>query len=138
MRRIIRKRYSDEEINLNIAPFIDIVLSVLIVFMIPSQTLFGNIRLELPPADAKVAVLEKDPIKILVGKNGDIIIDDKIIATKDLIDAVDTISLKNKMIKIYVIGDKRNTYERVIDIVGRLNKAGFKDVVLISDLYNRL
>ena len=113
MRRIIKKRYSDEEINLNITPFIDIVLSILIVFMVPSQTLFGNIKLELPPADAKIAVLEKDPVKVLITKDGNITIDDKQVFTKDLADTVDKITFKDKKHKIYVIGDKRNSYERV-------------------------
>lgn len=138
MRRIIKKRYSDEEINLNITPFIDIVLSILIVFMVPSQTLFGNIKLELPPADAKIAVLEKDPVKVLITKDGNITIDDKQVFTKDLADTVDKITFKDKKHKIYVIGDKRNSYERVMEVVGILNKANYTDVVLISDLYNRL
>lgn len=138
MRRIVKKRYSDEEINLNIAPFIDIVLSVLIIFMVPSQTLFGNIKLELPPANARIAVLEKDPIKVLIDRNGSITIDNKAVAIKDLVNAVNEISLKDKKTKIYVMGDKKNTYEKIIDIVGRLNEAGFTDVVLISDLHNRL
>ena len=138
MRRIIKKRYSDEEINLNITPFIDIVLSILIVFMVPSQTLFGNIKLELPPADAKIAVLEKDPVKVLITKDGNITIDDKQVFTKDLADTVDKITFKDKKHKIYIIGDKRNSYERVMEVVGILNKANYTDVVLISDLYNRL
>lgn len=138
MRRVIKKRYSDEEINLNITPFIDIVLSILIVFMVPSQTLFGNIKLELPPADAKIAVLEKDPVKVLITKDGNITIDNKQIYTNDLVDTVDKITFKDKKHKIYVIGDKRNSYERVMEIVGILNKANYRDVVLISDLYNRL
>lgn len=138
MRRIIKKRYNEEEINLNITPFIDIVLSVLIVFMIPSQTLFGNIKLELPPANARIAVLEKDPVKVLITKDGNITIDGQQVSTNNLVNLVNEITLKNKNSKIYVIGDKRNTYERIMEIVGLLNDAGYMDVVLISDLYNRL
>ena len=102
MRRIIKKRYNEEEINLNITPFIDIVLSVLIVFMIPSQTLFGNIKLELPPANARIAILEKDPVKVLITKDGNITIDGQQVSTNNLVNLVNEITLKNKNSKIYV------------------------------------
>lgn len=138
MRRIVKKIDRDSEVNMNIAPFIDVVFVLLIVFMIPSQTMFGNIELELPPANAKIAVLEKDPLKVMLDRYGNLNINNKSIKTNELIDVANELSLKDKSIKIYVIADKRNSYERVMNIVGMLNDAGFKDVVLISDLYNRL
>lgn len=138
MRRIVKKTDSDNEININITPFIDVVFCVLIVFMVSSQTMFGEVVLELPPANAKIVVLEKDPVKVLIDRDGNININKKSIRTIDLITTVDDISLKDKNNKIYVIADKRNTYERVIQVVGMLNDAGFKDVTLISDLHDRL
>ena len=139
MRREIRRREDREnEINMNIAPFIDVMLVLLIAFMIPNQTMFGSVELELPPANAQVAMLEKDPIKVLVDRYGNININNKSTPTNELINTVNELSLKDMNIKIYVMADRRNTYERVMDIVGRLNSAGFRDVVLISDLYNRL
>ena len=138
MRRIVKKRDFEEEVNVNITPFIDIIFAVLVVFMVPSQIMFGNVELELPPANAKIAVLEKDPVKILVGRDGNITINNKSIKTDELAKVVEEESLKDKKIKVYVMADRRNSYERIMNIVGILNDAGFEDVVLISDLYNRL
>lgn len=138
MRRVIKKKENLEELNINMTPFIDVIFSILIAFMVPNQSLFGNIELELPPANVKIAVLDKDPIKILIERDGSIVVNNKKIKTKDLLDVVEKESLKNKNIKIYVMADKKNNYGTVLDLVGKLNEKDFKNVVLISDIYNRL
>ncbi len=138
MRRYCRKYDDDNEININIVPLIDILFSILIAFMIPTQTLFGSLNIELPSLDAKIIVLKKDPIKIFINKDGEIIIEDHEVKISNLNKKIDELSLKDKNIKIYVMADKGNNYGKVLDVVGKLNKGGFNDVVLISDLYNRL
>lgn len=138
MRKYCRRFDNGEEVNINIVPLIDILFSIMITFMIPTQSLFGSLGIELPSADAKIVVLKKDPIKVLINKDGDIIIDGQEVKMKNLSKKINELSLKDKNIKIYVMADKRNNYGRVLDITGKLNKDGFNDVVLISDLYNRL
>lgn len=138
MRRIYKSQTSEEEVNVNIIPLIDVLFSILIAFMIPTQSLFGGLDIEIPTADAKIVVLEKEPIKVFIDKNGNIIINEIEIKFKDLAKRVEELSLKDRNIKIYVLADKINSYGRVLDVVGRLNKYGYNDVVLISDLYNRL
>lgn len=138
MRRIIKKNTDLEEVNVNMTPFIDIIFSILVAFMVPNQALFGNIYIELPPANAKITVLEKDPIKVVLKKDGSVFVNNKAIHINDLIKVVDKVSLKDKNIKIYVMADRRNNYGNVLSIVGKLNDSGFKDVILISDAYDRL
>ncbi len=138
MRRYCRKYNDDSEININIVPLIDILFSILIAFMIPTQTLFGSLNIELPSANAKIVVLKKDPIKLFINKDGVILIEDREVKINNLNKKINELSLKDKNIKIYVLADKRNSYGKVLDVVGKLNKGGFSDVVLISDLYDRL
>ncbi|MDR1498759.1 MAG: biopolymer transporter ExbD [Rickettsiales bacterium] len=134
-RRVVR---NDDSVNVNVVPMIDIIFSVLMAFMVPSQSLFGGLNVELPTAKAKIVVLKKDPIKIFINRNGNIIIDKLEVRSGDLVSKVNELSLKDKNIKIYVMADKRNSYGAVLDVVSRLNTDNFKDVVLISDIHGRL
>ena len=138
MRRIIKKSRDLEEVGVNMTPFIDIIFSLLIAFMFSNQSIFGNIDIELPPANAQIVVLEKDPVKILVQKDGSIIINNKSTKFSDLVNVVNKATLKDKNNKIYVMADRRSSYGTVLSVVGKLNENGFKDVVLISDAHNRL
>ena len=106
--------------------------------MIPSQAFFGGIKLELPSADAEIIVLEKDPIKVYIDSNSNIAVNEDFIEYDKLISKVNETSFKDKNIKVYVIADKANNYGFILNIVGKLKSNGFKDVVLITDLYNRI
>lgn len=138
MRRIIKKSRDLEEVGVNMTPFIDIIFSLLIAFMFSNQSIFGNIDIELPPANAQIVVLEKDPVKILVQRDGTITINNKSTKFSDLVNVVNKATLKDKNNKIYVMADRRSNYGTVLSVVGKLNENGFKDVVLISDAHNRL
>lgn len=138
MRRYIKKVHTQDDININIVPLIDVLFSILVAFMIPTQSLFGNLDIQLPTADAEIVVLKKDPIKLFVDRNGSIIINKQEVKLKDLTKKINDISFRDKNIKIYILADKKNNYGKILDIFGKLNNNGFKDVVLITDLYNRL
>ena len=132
------KRRTEHNIDLNLAPFIDTLLVLLIVFMIPSQQIFNGLKLNLPSATAKIVVLKKDPIKIFVLSDGKININNQIIDYKDIVKIVDDLSLKDKYIKIYVMADKDSKYGQVLNVVGKLNENNFKNVTLITDIHNRI
>lgn len=132
------KRRTEHNIDLNLAPFTDTLLVLLIVFMIPSQQIFNGLKLNLPSATAKIVVLKKDPIKIFILNDGKININNQIIEYKDIVKIVDDLSLKDKYIKIYVMADKDSKYGQVLNVVGKLNENNFKNVTLITDIHNRI
>ncbi len=132
------KRRVEYNTDLNLAPFIDTLLVLLIVFMIPSQQVFNGLKLNLPSAAAKIVVLKKDPIKIFVLSDGKININNQIIDYKDIVKIVYDLSLKDKYIKIYVMADKDSKYGQVLNVVGKLNENNFKNVTLITDIHNRI
>lgn len=132
------KRRVEYNTDLNLAPFIDTLLVLLIVFMIPSQQIFNGLKLNLPSAAAKIVVLKKDPIKIFILNDGKININNQIIEYKDIVKIVDDLSLKDKYIKIYVMADKDSKYGQVLNVVGKLNENNFKNVTLITDIHNRI
>ena len=132
------KRRVEYNTDLNLAPFIDTLLVLLIVFMISSQEVFNGLKLNLPSATAKIVVLKKDPIKIFILNDGKININNQIIEYKDIVKIVDDLSLKDKYIKIYVMADKDSKYGQVLNVVGKLNENNFKNVTLITDIHNRI
>lgn len=139
MRRIIRqKERNKDDLNINITPFIDIIFCVLVAFMVPNQNPFGRVNIELPPVNAKIAVLERDPVKVIIQQNRNIYVNDKDINGSSLIASVDEASLKNRNIKVYVMADKKNNYGDILSVLKKLSDSGYVDVVLISDAQNRL
>lgn len=139
MSRKYRKIEQIEDLNINLAPFIDILFVLLIAFMVPTQFLFGGLEVELPSATAKIVVLKKDPIKIFVGKDNRISINgDFDIKINNLCVKINELSLKDKNIKIYVMADKNTKYGDIIKIVGMLKDDNFRNVTLITDIHNRL
>jgi biopolymer transport protein TolR len=128
----------NSEININIIPLISILFLLLVIYMVMYQSFLGGLGIELPSAKAKIVLLPKDPIKVVIDADGSIMLNNREIKSKELVDEVNKLSLKNKNIKIYVMADRRNEYGKILDVVGRLNANDFKDVVLISDTLNRL
>lgn len=132
------KKKEEKDVYINLSSFIDILFVLLIAFMIPSHLIFGNIELSLPTAEAEIVILAKDPIKISIDKNSNIFVNEEQINLNNLVFKTNEVSLKNKNIKIYVIADKNNNYGFILNIVNLLNKTGYRDVVLITDLYGRI
>jgi biopolymer transport protein ExbD len=126
------------EININITPLISILFLLLVIYMVLYQSSLAELNIELPSAKAKIVLLPKDPIKVIIDVNGSIMINNREVKLKDLVSEVNKLSLKDKNMKIYVMADRRNEYGKVLDVVSRLNDNDFKDVVLISDALNRL
>ena len=108
------------------------------IFFIIYIIYFGRVNIELPPVNAKIAVLERDPVKVIIQQNGNIYVNDKDINGSSLIASVDEASLKNRNIKVYVMADKKNNYGDILSVLKKLSDSGYVDVVLISDAQNRL
>lgn len=137
------RRYRIKNINtngdINLTSMIDILFVLLIAFMIPTNFIFGELKLNLPSATAKIITLKKDPIKVYILKDGRINVNNhENVDYENMVAVVDELSLKDKYIKIYVMADKDSKYGQVLNVVGKLNENNFKNVTLITDIHNRI
>ena len=127
-----KKREPISEIN--VTPFVDVMLVLLVIFMITAPLLTTGIKINLPESSAKVISEKKEPVTVTIKRNGDIFLQKKKINQKELVKKLFELKKLNEDLKIYIRGDKDLNYGQVIRLMGTINKAGFKKVALVTKL----
>ncbi|MDP3935864.1 MAG: protein TolR [Alphaproteobacteria bacterium] len=118
--------------EINMTPFIDIMLVLLIIFMITAPLLTVGVEVDLPETQAGTMNEDTAPLVVSIDKNGNIFIMEIATVIKALIPRLQAITKNNMETIIYVQADRTVPYGRLMDVMGRLNKAGFKKVGLIG------
>ena len=119
--------------EINVTPFVDVMLVLLIVFMVAAPMLTVGVPIELPKTKAKPLQGEKEPVTVTVKADGRVFLMDT------EVEDVDTLSAKVKAIagegyneRIYVRADKSVDYGKVMKVMGALSGAGFKRLALVT------
>ena len=120
--------------QINVTPFVDVMLVLLIVFMITAPLLTVGVSVDLPKTKASQLNSKGDPIIISIKKNGELYIQEREIDTLQLLPRLKAISSGNKNLRIYVRGDKNVPYGLVLDTIAKIKSSGFKRVALVAKL----
>jgi biopolymer transport protein TolR len=122
--------------EINITPFVDVLLVLLIIFMVAAPMLTGSIDVDLPKgAQASSAKQSKTPVSVSIKKDGSIYINRKKVTNYDNISSILIAETKNNLQeKIFIKGDKAVDYGAIMDIIKQINKSGFKKVILVTDI----
>ena len=120
--------------QINVTPFVDVMLVLLIVFMITAPLLTVGVSVDLPKTKALQLNSKGDPIIISIKKNGELYIQEREIDTFQLLPRLKAISSGNKNLRIYVRGDKNVPYGLVLDTIAKIKSSGFKKVALVAKL----
>ena len=120
--------------QINVTPFVDVMLVLLIVFMITAPLLTVGVSVDLPQTKASQLNSKGDPIIISIKKNGELFIQEREIDSLQLLTRLKAISSGNKNLKIYVRGDKNVPYGLVLDTIAKIKGSGFKKVALVAKL----
>ena len=120
--------------QINVTPFVDVMLVLLIVFMITAPLLTVGVSVDLPKTKASQLNSKGDPIIISIKKNGELYIQEREIDNLQLLPRLKAISSGNKNLRIYVRGDKDVPYGLVLDIIAKIKSSGFKKVALVAKL----
>jgi biopolymer transport protein TolR len=120
--------------QINVTPFVDVMLVLLIVFMITAPLLTVGVSVDLPKTKASQLNSKGDPIIISIKKNGELYIQEREIDTLQLLPRLQAISSGNKNLRIYVRGDKDVPYGLVLDTIAKIKSSGFKKVALVAKL----
>lgn len=120
--------------EINITNLVDVALTVLVIFMITAPMMTPGIDVNLPRTDASLPH-DQEGITVSIKDNREIYIDNNRVNLADLTLRLETI-LKNKPpgIVVYIRSDKVVDYGYVIDIVGRIRKAGVKELGLVAEV----
>ena len=120
--------------QINVTPFVDVMLVLLIVFMITAPLLTVGVSVDLPKTKASQLNSKGDPIIISIKKNGELYIQEREIDALQLLPRLIAISSGNKNLRIYVRGDKNVPYGIVLSTIAKIKSSGFKKVALVAKL----
>ena len=130
-----RRRGSYKPLSeINVTPFVDVMLVLLIVFMITAPLLTVGVPVDLPKTKAKSIAESEEPLVITVNAEGVIFIQDTEVELENLVPRLAAITDYKPDTRIYVRGDKSINYGRVLEVMGTVNVAGFTRVALIAEL----
>ena len=134
--RINNKMHKKNKVisQINVTPFVDVMLVLLIVFMITAPLLTVGVSVDLPKTKASQLNSKGDPIIISIKKNGALFIQEREIDTVQLLPRLKAVSSGNKNIRVYVRGDKDVPYGLVLNTIAKIKSSGFKKVALVAKL----
>ena len=120
--------------DINVTPFVDVMLVLLIIFMVTAPLLSSGIKINLPESSSVLKNEKKDPVTVSMNKKGEIFIQKKKFTSQQLIQKLKLLKENNKNLKIYIKGDKNLDYGKVMDLMSLINKSGFTKVALVTKL----
>ena len=118
--------------EINVTPFVDVLLVLLIVFMVTAPLLTVGIPVDLPKVKASALTDQKDPLEITVKIGGEIYLGESQVDVENLIPRLNAITELNKEARIYVRGDRVVAYGRIMEIMSLVNSAGYIKVALVT------
>jgi biopolymer transport protein TolR len=126
-----RRRRNRAMSEINVTPFVDVMLVLLIVFMVTAPLLTVGVPVDLPKTRAPALGQDKEPLSITVGK---IYLQKEVVAEDALVPKLQAISQNGYDQRIFVRGDKTVAYDRVMVVMGLLASAGFTHIGLVTDV----
>ena len=119
--------------DINVTPFVDVMLVLLIVFMVTAPLLTVGIPVDLPKVKATALTDQKDPLEITVKIGGEIYLGESRVEVDNLIPRLNAITELNKQARIYLRGDRVVAYGRIMEIMSLINSAGYIKVALLTE-----
>jgi biopolymer transport protein TolR len=120
--------------EINVTPFVDVMLVLLIVFMVTAPLLTVGVPVNLPKTKAQPMSQERDPLSVTVRRDGSIYLQNQPIDEADLVPKLAAIAQNGYDERIFVRADARSDYGRVAEVLGLLNQAGFTHIGLVTDV----
>jgi biopolymer transport protein TolR len=121
--------------EINVTPFVDVMLVLLIIFMVTAPLLTVGVPVDLPESSADSLPEDQEPLTLSINSKGEIFIQEHQVEYDKVIPKILAIAKNRTDTRIYVRGDKTINYGRVLEIMGMLSGSGFTKVALISEPY---
>jgi biopolymer transport protein TolR len=129
-RRSARKTRLSE---INVTPFVDVMLVLLIVFMVTAPLLTVGVPIELPRTEAKQLESETDPLTVSVRADGTIFVQETAVDREQLVAQMRAISREGYDRRVFIRADATADYGLVADVMARLSSSGFRNLGLVTD-----
>jgi len=122
--------------EINVTPFVDVMLVLLIVFMVTAPLLTVGVPVDLPETNADPITTPEEPLVISVDAQGRIYIQETEVTAETLVARLNAITGANPETRSYVRGDRSIAYGTVMQVMGLINQAGYRKVALLAEMPN--
>ena len=120
--------------EINVTPFVDVMLVLLIVFMVTAPLLTVGVPVDLPKTRAPALGQDREPLSISVTRDGKIYLQKQLVPQDELVPKLQAISNNGYDQRIFVRGDTSANYGQVMIVMGMLSAAGFTHIGLVTDV----
>ena len=118
--------------EINVTPFVDVMLVLLIIFMVAAPLLTVGVPIDLPETRATALESDSEPLTVSIGSDGRIFLQDSEVSAEQLVATLQAIAAGGLNERIFVRGDRQADYGTVMRVMGRLNAAGYKRIGLVT------
>ena len=120
--------------EINVTPFVDVMLVLLVVFMVTAPLLTIGVKVDLPRAEAGSIPGNDEPLTVSINDVGQVYVQEVAVTFDELVPRLEAITEANPEIRIFVRGDEKTNYGVVMQVMGAINTAGFAKVALITKM----
>ena len=119
--------------EINVTPLVDVMLVLLIIFMVTAPLMSTAVNVDLPKTTASPVSQDSEPLNVSVNAQGQVYLQNEQIDLPDLVAKLSAIAKEQKDRRIFVRGDKANTYGKMLEVMGTIIQGGFTKVSLLTD-----
>ena len=128
-----RGRHHNLMSEINVTPFVDVMLVLLIIFMVAAPLLTVGVPIDLPKTEAKALNSDTQPITVSISKGGTVYLQETEIPIEEVVPKLQAIAQAGYNERIYVRGDKTADYGTVMNVMSRISYAGYKNLGLVTE-----
>ncbi|SMH34652.1 protein TolR [Maritimibacter sp. HL-12] len=129
-----RGRHRGLMAEINVTPFVDVMLVLLIIFMVAAPLMTVGVPVELPrTAATPLPSVEEEPLTVSITAEGTISLMETEIAPDELIEKLRAVAAERQDNKVFLRADGRVPYEAVAQVMGALNAGGFNNIGLVTE-----
>src|SRR5215203_2978928 len=133
LRRRRRGRRMGAINEINMTPFIDVMLVLLIIFMVTAPLMTAGVPIDLPKAGASALNVDAKPITLSIKADGKIFLGENELAEGEIVPRLAATAKQGFEERVFVRGDKKVDYGRVAQVMATITGAGFKRVALVTE-----
>ena len=130
-RRRVRRRHAPIA-EINVTPFVDVMLVLLIIFMVTAPLLTVGVPIDLPETRANALNSETQPITISVNEAGQVYLQETELTIEEVVPKLNAIARNGYDERIYVRGDRAAAYGNVMRVMGLISQAGYKRLAMVT------
>ncbi len=127
-----RRRFKPKA-EINVTPFVDVMLVLLIVFMVSAPLLTVGVEVDLPDTEARAMTTSEEPLTITIQADGTLYLMDTPITFDELAPRLNAIAGAGSQARIYIRADDGASYGEVMRVMARVSGSGYANIGLVTD-----